>query len=113
MLTNFMLSTPAEGETATREKLLDDGLAALNPAIAGALDKSRRAVMPWGRHPQVKGSYAGPLIGQYTTLVEAGAPPELGGRLHFAGEHTSAKSMGFMNGAVESGERAAREILGG
>ena len=31
-------------------------------------------------------------------------------RLHFAGEHTSSW-MGWMEGALESGERAAREIL--
>ncbi len=112
VLTNFMLSTPEENGVAAREALLDKGLAALSPAVGAALDTERRAVMLWGRHPQVKGSYAGPLIGQYTTLVEAGAPAELGGRLHFAGEHTSAAHMGFMNGAVESGERAAKEILG-
>lgn len=111
VLTNFMLSTPADGEVAGRKALLDDGLAALSPALGKALDTERRAIMLWGRHPQVKGSYAGPLMGQYTTLMEAGAPSELGGRLHFAGEHTSASSMGFMNGAVESGERAAKEIL--
>jgi monoamine oxidase len=32
------------------------------------------------------------------------------GRLVFAGEHTSQKSQGYMNGAVESGRRAAIEI---
>jgi monoamine oxidase len=32
-------------------------------------------------------------------------------RLHFAGEHTSSW-MGWMEGALESGERAAREVLG-
>ena len=32
------------------------------------------------------------------------------GRLFFAGEHTSAKWQGYMNGAVESGRRAAAEI---
>jgi monoamine oxidase len=36
------------------------------------------------------------------------ARPE--GRVHFAGEHTSAW-MGWMEGAIESGERAAREVL--
>jgi monoamine oxidase len=30
----------------------------------------------------------------------------------FAGEHTSRKWQGYMNGAVESGLRAAEEILG-
>jgi monoamine oxidase len=32
------------------------------------------------------------------------------GRLFFAGEHTSLKWQGYMNGAVESGRRAAAEI---
>jgi monoamine oxidase len=111
VLTNFMASTPGEEGVGARVRLLDEGLKALHPETGAALDPSRRAVMLWGRHPQTKGSYAGPLVGQYTTLVEAGAPAELGGRLHFAGEHTSASAMGFMNGAVESAERVAREIL--
>ena len=33
------------------------------------------------------------------------------GRLFFAGEHTSVKWQGYMNGAVESGRRAAEEII--
>jgi monoamine oxidase len=33
------------------------------------------------------------------------------GRVAFAGEHTSERWQGFMNGAVESGQRAAEEIL--
>jgi monoamine oxidase len=32
------------------------------------------------------------------------------GRIFFAGEHTSARWLGYINGAVESGERAAEEI---
>ena len=32
------------------------------------------------------------------------------GRIAFAGEHTSRKWQGYMNGAVESGQRAARDI---
>ena len=32
------------------------------------------------------------------------------GRLHFAGEHTSHRWQGYMNGALESGYRAAAEI---
>lgn len=33
------------------------------------------------------------------------------GRLLFAGEHTSERWQGYMNGAVESGHKAARELL--
>ena len=35
----------------------------------------------------------------------------LAGRIFFAGEHTSAKWQGYMNGAVASGQRAAEEIV--
>lgn len=47
---------------------------------------------------------------QYARGLEGG--PELDGRLIFAGEHTSGEFARFMNGAVESGNRAAKEILG-
>jgi monoamine oxidase len=33
------------------------------------------------------------------------------GRMFFAGEHTSIRSQGYMNGAVESGQRAAAEVI--
>jgi len=33
------------------------------------------------------------------------------GRIVFAGEHTSERWQGYMNGAVESGQRAARELM--
>jgi len=33
------------------------------------------------------------------------------GRLAFAGEHTSARFQGYVQGAVESGHRAARDVL--
>jgi monoamine oxidase len=33
------------------------------------------------------------------------------GRIVFAGEHTSERWQGYMNGAVESGQRAARELI--
>jgi monoamine oxidase len=32
------------------------------------------------------------------------------GNCHFAGEHTSIDFQGYLNGAVETGERAAGEI---
>jgi monoamine oxidase len=35
------------------------------------------------------------------------------GRIVFAGEHTSGEHQGYMEGAAESGQRAASEILQG
>jgi monoamine oxidase len=33
------------------------------------------------------------------------------GRIHFAGSETAQEYFGYMEGAIESGERAAREVL--
>jgi monoamine oxidase len=32
--------------------------------------------------------------------------------VHFAGEHTDTAQQGYIDGAVRSGERVARELLG-
>ena len=59
--------------------------------------------------PHSRGSYSYWAAGQYTDLRGAGATAER--PIHFCGEHTSLEHEGFMNGAVETGERAAAEIL--
>jgi monoamine oxidase len=111
VLTNFLAGPPADGEEAAALATLTRGLRALSPRLADALDPETRAAFFWNRHPHTLGSYATARPGQYTTLLEVAGTPELGGRLHFAGEHTSAAFLGYMNGAVESGERVAAEIL--
>lgn len=63
----------------------------------------------WVHDPWVQGSYAAFLPGQYTKYWHYLGKAE--GRVHFAGEHTSTHSQGYLNGGVESGQRAAREIL--
>lgn len=63
----------------------------------------------WPGSPYVRGSYSYWRVGQYTTI--AGLEGLRQGTCHFAGEHTSIDYQGYLNGAVESGERAAREIL--
>jgi monoamine oxidase len=65
----------------------------------------------WVDDPHTGGSYSYWATGQYTELRGAGGTPE--GPIHFCGEHTSLEHQGFMNGAVETGERAAAEILNG
>jgi monoamine oxidase len=63
----------------------------------------------WPGYVWTLGSYAYYGVGDYTTI--AGVEREAVGTCHFAGEHTSIESQGFLNGAVESGERAAGEIV--
>jgi monoamine oxidase len=63
----------------------------------------------WTADPWVHGSYAAFLPGQTTRFGGVIARAE--GGVHFAGEHTSVPYQGFLEGAVESGERCAREVL--
>jgi monoamine oxidase len=62
----------------------------------------------WAQDPWSRGAFAVFYPGQMTSTMPILATPE--GRLHFAGEHTSSW-MGWMEGALESGDRAAREVL--
>jgi monoamine oxidase len=63
----------------------------------------------WKAYPWTQGSYSYWQVGQYTAF--AGAEGQQEGNCHFAGEHTSIDFQGYLNGAVESGERAASEVL--
>lgn len=61
----------------------------------------------WQRDPWSRAAWAEPTPTQDAELGSALARPE--GPVHFAGEHISG-ARGWMNGALESGLRAAREI---
>ena len=56
-----------------------------------------------------RGAYSYGRVGQYTNFIGVEEVPE--GNVRFAGEHVSINFTGFMNGAVETGERAAAQIL--
>ncbi|MEM1261739.1 MAG: NAD(P)/FAD-dependent oxidoreductase [Pseudomonadota bacterium] len=82
-------------------------LARLRPATKDAFDV--RLVFSWNRSLVAGGAYAYWQPGQITEFsreLRAAA-----GRLHFAGEHTAVVNRG-MEGAMESGERAAIDVLG-
>ncbi len=91
--------------------IVDANLAAFERGVPGITDayNGRSWLDSWVDDPWVKGSYAGFLPGQYTKFWGYLGKPEEG--IHFAGEHTSTHSQGYLNGGVESGDRAAREVL--
>jgi monoamine oxidase len=60
----------------------------------------------WSEQPWIKGSFGGPPIGGGWMVREWGKPE---GRIHLAGDFTTLKS-GWVEGAIESGLRAARQI---
>jgi monoamine oxidase len=63
----------------------------------------------WDRYPWTRGSYSLLEPGQYTAFHGIEWEPE--GHAYFAGEHTSDEASGYMEGAVETGERAAGEVI--
>jgi len=94
----------------TPEERARDALADLERAYPGISAAWNGKVIrnAWDRHPWTRGSYSLLKPGQYVGFHGAEWEPEAG--LHFAGEHTSDASSGYMNGAVETGQRAAREV---
>lgn len=86
-------------------------LRSLEPSLPGALDAYNGLAYQdfWIGDPFTRGAYAYYKTGQFTTLC--GEERVAQGNVHFCGEQTSIKWQGYINGAVESGERAAREVL--
>jgi monoamine oxidase len=114
--TRGILGATVGGETGTRlgsmsrEQAVKFGIdlvAKTFPAMRKNFEKG--IVHRWALDPWSRGAFAVFHPGQMTSLMPDISRPE--GPVHFAGEHTS-PWMGWMEGALESGERAAREILG-
>jgi monoamine oxidase len=63
----------------------------------------------WALDPWVHGAYSYCRVGQAASFGHIAGLPE--GAIHFAGEHTSVDHQGFLDGAVSSGQRAARQLL--
>jgi monoamine oxidase len=64
----------------------------------------------WGAVPFIQTSYAIPGLGQVTAISRNQIIPHER-RLYFAGEQTSSGFFGYMEGALQSGARAARDIV--
>ena len=98
----------ASGTPTSRAKTF---LGQLEPVLPGATAQwnGRAALDYWTGDQWTRGSYSYFKVGQYTAF--SGVEGERSGNCHFAGEHTSQDSQGYLNGAVETGERAASEIL--
>ncbi len=75
---------------------------------AGPTHNGKVVRFHWPTHPWTMGSYACYRVGQYTKF--SGAEIETVGKLFFAGEHCSGDYQGYMNGAAETGRRAADAI---
>ncbi|HEU4418385.1 MAG TPA: FAD-dependent oxidoreductase, partial [Planctomycetota bacterium] len=65
--------------------------------------------MDWPNEPWTKASYSFPAPGQITTQGQM-LYDGLQGRLHFAGEHTCYRFVGYMEGALYSGSQLAKRL---
>jgi len=102
-------TTALRAGDGTPEERARDALADLARAYPGIATAWNGKVIrnAWDRHPWTRGSYSLLTPGQYVAFHGIEWEPE--GGLYFAGEHTSADYSGYMNGAIESGQRAAQE----
>jgi monoamine oxidase len=97
--------------TGTPDERARQFLAQIEPALPGISSKynGRATVDFWPAQPWAKGSYSYWKVGQYTRF--SGVEGEQRAKCHFCGEHTSVDFQGYLQGGVETGERAAGEIL--
>jgi monoamine oxidase len=97
-----------EIEDATLARLLMRQAAPLIPGL-DRLWNGKMIKNAWQFNPWSFGSYSTYQPGYQTTLLGIEREPE--GNCFFAGEHTAPQN-GFLNSAVQSGVRAAREVAG-
>jgi monoamine oxidase len=113
ILVGYSGGPTAAGQTGSAASVAQRFLGQLEPVLPGITARwdGRVAVDNWALAPWVRGGYSYYRPGQYTAFGAAEAERE--GAVHFAGEHTTQDFQGYLNGAIVTGERAAREVLSG
>jgi monoamine oxidase len=96
--------------SGTPEERAQQFLTQVAPVLPGLQWNGNVTIDFWPGYEWTRGSYSFWKVGQYTKF--AGMEGVRQGTCHFAGEHTSIDFQGYLNGAVETGARAAGEILG-
>ena len=101
----------AVGSGTVQSQVQSNFLPKIDPVLPGAIAQWNGLATRdyWTGYPWTKGSYSYWKAGQYTRF--SGAEKERSGNCHFCGEHTSQDFQGYLQGGVETGERAASEIL--
>jgi monoamine oxidase len=108
------------GETAAKQngltnmeliKTTKEFLDKLEPVLPGSNRNwnGLATIDHWLSNQWSKGAYSFWKIGQFTKF--AGIAGEREGNIFFAGEHTSIHYPGYLNGAVETGVKAAYEVI--
>lgn len=103
-------TTANELSAQTNEEIEKKMLNAVGKVYPGAVDEYNKRIVKyhWSLNPLSKGSYTSYKAGQWSKF--AGVEAEPFENIFFAGEHCSVNHQGFMNGAAETGRKAAEEI---
>jgi monoamine oxidase len=98
-------------ENGTETQRAQQFLGQIEPVLPGITPtwNGRATIDYWTGYQWTKGSYSYWKVGQYTKF--AGMERAIDGACHFCGEHTSIDFQGYLNGAVETGYRAAAEVI--
>lgn len=109
ILVSFFAGPAAERvsamEAEARDRYIIDEMERVHPGLKANLEAM--VVKVWHQDPWTQGALGIPGPGQMTSLMLGAEKPE--GRIHFAGEHLS-RFQAWMQGALESGLRAMREV---
>jgi monoamine oxidase len=92
-------------EPEKRDRFIIDEMERAHPGLKANVETMY--VKIWHQDPWTKGALGIPGPGQLTSILLGAEKPE--GRVHFAGEHLS-RFQGWMQGALESGLRAMKEV---
>jgi monoamine oxidase len=99
--------------SASRAELVRQGLDTIEALFGKHVDAQSELdaayVHDWQGDPFARGAYSYVAVGGGGAREELAAPVD--GTLFFAGEATDAEEPATVTGALQSGERAAREML--
>jgi monoamine oxidase len=108
ILVNYTGGDVARAAGSTSPQTVLSRIEPVLPGLTGQWN-GKAQLENWPLYPLTRGSYSFWKVGQYTAFAGVEGEPE--GNCHFCGEHTSLDSQGYLNGAVETGERAAAEVV--
>src|SRR5829696_2312046 len=100
---------PENGSATQRAQQFLTQVDPVLPGIGNGHWNGRATIDYWTGYEWTKGSYSYWKVGQYTKF--SGIEGAIDGGCHFCGEHTSIDFQGYLNGAVETGYRAATEVV--
>jgi monoamine oxidase len=100
--------SPANGDATYRAQQFFTQIDPVLPDL-GDYWNGKATIDYWTGNPWTLGSYSYWKVGQYTGF--SGIEGVREDAVHFCGEHTSVDFQGYLNGAVETGYRAASEVL--